>query len=552
MNCLQWRLSLSLYAGKQLPPCLLPSPALSSDSEEDQELTALLHQKVVKVSVCVCVCVGVCISLFELCLKVKKEICWDEEEEKLRKKSQLKKVVRADYSSSDAESETSDSEGTRRPIRPRRRRRRRRKQWKKGCGWVYLDGGDVSETLYETEYPSECDPSQVQSEPEEVGWSTPPPRLELPRVAYSTPRAPKHLRRHSAGFTDEAIIELGKRLSAPIAELGKRLAAPITEMGKTLSDPVAELDKTLPVPTAKRDPIAEEDKMLPVPIANQDTPRTDEGSDFDSGGFVSGYDSASEYLSGPGECLQQRDPNSDSDNLEYIGSPNFPLVGTGPGSPELLPPPLPLSPSRFDENFPVISENHPQGTDRGGNGRNLQDLNKCASPKTDERSCDGPRDPHVTSPTGNTYTNITYVTYCTGGTSHSSCSTCYMPQCYHSSHHHPHRYPYCHHPPPSHFSSAPSTTTCNYCPLEAVVNRASPDNIHKLVDPDSVQILVNPEIFRNLVDFETVRKAVDPESVPYTVNPEAVNTQAKKRKLDIEQSDPLPNGTEPPPKKQCY
>jgi hypothetical protein len=495
--------------------------------------------------------VCVCISLFELCLKVKKEICWDEEEEQLRKKSQLKEVARADYSSSDAESETSDSEGTRRPIRPRRRRRRRRrKQWKKGCGGVYFDGGDVSETLYETEYPSECDPSQVQSEPEEAGWSTPPPRLELPRVAYSAPRAPKHLRRHSAGFTDEAIAELGKRLSAPITELGKRLAAPITEMGKTLSDPVAELDKRLPVPTGKRDPIAEVDKMLPVPIANQDTPKTDEGSDFDSGGFVSGYDSASEYLSGPGECLQQRDPNSDSDNLEYIGSPNFPLVGTDPGSPELIPPPLPLSPSRFDENLPVISENHPQGTNHGGNVRNLQDLNECALPRTDERSCDGSRDPHVTSPTGNTYTNITYVTYCTGGTGHSSCS-CYTSQCYPSpTHHRPHQCPYCHHPPPSHSPHFPSTTTYNYRPLEAVVNRASPDN--KLVDPDSVQIPVNPEIFRNLVDFETVRKPVNPESVPYTVNPEAVNTQAKKRKLDSEQSDPLPNGTEPLPKRQCY
>ena len=41
-------LSLCVCPGKQLP-CLLPCPELSSDSEEDQELTALLHQKVVKV-----------------------------------------------------------------------------------------------------------------------------------------------------------------------------------------------------------------------------------------------------------------------------------------------------------------------------------------------------------------------------------------------------------------------------------------------------------------------------------------------------------------------
>ena len=499
---------------------------------------------------------------------MKKEICWDEEEEELRERR--KKVARAEYSSSDSESETSDSEGTRRPVRQRRRRRRKR-QWRKGSGGQGLSvaGGDVSETLYETEYPSEYDPSQVQSEPEEAGWSTPPPRLELPRDAYSTPRVPIRHRRHSSRITDKTITKLGKKLSTPITELGKRISAPIAELGNKLPFPVDEQDKELPVP------INNLDKEPPIPI---NAPRTDEGSDVDSGGFVSGYDSASEYLSGPGECVRPRYPNSDSDHLEHIGSPDFPLVDSGPGSPDLLSPPPPISPSQFDENLPVISvnENQKETVDQVGIKQDFEKGASCsAKPVTDEGSCDTSCDPHVTS-TGNTYTNITYVTYCTG---HSTCSS-YCPSQYFNAHHHPPQCHYRHNTPshPPHFSTTPhhSNTSFSYCHSslqkhitpETVLNRVSPETVTKMVDTAFVQKSIHPEIVQEMVNFGTAHKPVDPDFVPYSVNAETVHNQVypeynqttpnaqpavtKKRKMDTERSDRLPDGTEPRLKKQCY
>ena len=518
------------------------------------------------------------------------------EEEQLReKKSHLKKATRAGYFSSDSESETSDGkERSRHPVR------RRRWRWRKSGGRS-VTLGDVSETLYETEYPSEYDRAQVQSEPEDAGWSTPPPRLELPREAYSTPCAPQ--RRpclKSERFANKAITKLGKRLSVPIAKQGKILPG--------------ELDRKLPVPIAE--PV--------VPIENRDDPNDDEESNGESDGFVSGYDSASDYLSGPGECVPRHNPNSDSENLQYVGSPNFSLVNSGQRSPELLSPLSPLSPSQFDENFPVIStEKQPQvvGEEREGNFHDYSHHKPCDStnytypePPTGERSHDMSGDPHMTSPTffTNTYTNVTYITYCTGGTDCLSCPTCRSQ--YYSGHrssgHHPPQCHYCHTAPTSHPHLLQSTAVpCSYClspsfcphanpetvqelvnpetvqkpetvqelvdpeTVQKLVNPETvqkPETVQELVDPETVQKLVNPETVQKLVDPETVQKLVNPEkpvnpeSIDTLVNPETVHKPVnpdyncatlvtKKRKLDCELPDPLPDGTaEPLLKKQCH
>ena len=401
---------------------------------------------------CVCVCV-----------KVKKEICWDEEEERLRER----KSQTAKHSSSD--SDMSDGEE---PPRPKRRRRLYKNGRRFSDSGRRVVGGDVSETLYETEYQSEYDPIQeVQSGPEEMGCGTPPPCPPevRGREAYSAPRLPQRCRKTSAQ-------------TRGVARLRTR---------------------------------------SPIPIANPDIPNGD--------GFVSGYDSGSDYLSGPGECVAQRTSSKpDSDPLEYISAPDLSHLDTGAQSPEIFSPPPPISPSRFDEDIPVVStgvvagDEQPKRTNSEEKEKKLVenvenvfaadaqpiDFTNCTCenrPEAGERS----HDPHMTTSNvvNNAYTNITYVTYY-GMAPSSNCPSCCTSQCYsrdcHTYHHPPppHQCPYCHPSHPHHFTT--DDTPCNCVSTIASLGEAEPNG----PDPSS-------------------------------------NVSANKRKLDTQLSDQLSDGTEP-------
>lgn len=406
------------------------------------------------------------------------------------------------------QSDTSDDaeENPPRPVHRKRRSRRR----KNGCGQVVANkrGGDVSETLYETEYTYE--PSHVHSEPEETGCGTPPPQLtrELCRDAYSTPRQPPRNRRQqqrltTGGIPDRVVTELNKRLG--------------------------------------------------VSFFNQDDPnsgRDNSGGRGESEEFVSGYDSVSDYLSGSGE-LDFPSPKSsslvksDGEHHEFIDIPDRPLLGEGGGMGSSPPPPLSpllLSPSQFDIQIPVISttedfENEPMTTTKlklvteegtlpqedGSPSLNSDMCDFCSCscglhqqlpPVTDDRSHDKSCDAHMipsTTVINNNYTNVTYVTYCAGGvaapSSHwPSCCSMGQPNSCHT-YHHPHPHSPCCHSTHSH----PHIST--------------PSQPHHFAR-DTYSLVPNSDL------------------------------ATKKRKLDSEVSgevsDPLSNGTEPLAKKQCF
>ena len=460
---------------------------------------------------CLCVCVCVCV-------KVKKEVNWDEEEEKLREKRKNRMAKAKHSSSSSSEDEAGDSEAT---LHRKRHRQRcsQKKGWRLGVTGQNFNGGDVSETIYETEYHSEYEPSHVHSEPEEVGWSTPPPRPRLFRDAHSAPRLPRQRQQQN--------------------------------------------------PTSEMRHSANLDRKLPIPIANLNVPKTDD--DDMAEGFVSGYNSDSEYLSGYDDYGSHRTTNMASKRLEYVDTPDdFSPSQSGahdtpnnlspskygvhdtpdnlsPGksgahdTPDDLSPsksgthdtpdnlsgahsPPDMSPSLFssdqvDEDIPIGSGD--QGDEkRAVNG--METVPQESSEERDEMKCgfapcacgrqvgvDGRScDRHMTTPTV-MYTNITYVTYC-------RCSLCCRPQ-------------WCNNG--CHTLTSPPLHQCHYC--------HSTHTQH----PQHYQTT-------NSVGYHPfVRTSVDPD---HNGPDQTSNVSLNKRKLDINPSDQLPDGTaEPPNKKPC-
>ena len=387
-------------------------------------------------------------------------------------------------SSSSSESEESDSEGE----RPSRRTFSRRRTGRREKESSPVGGGDGSETLYETEYLSEYDPAHVQSEPEENGCFT-PRRCVVDREAYSTPRV-THRRRSSLLRRSSVIRELGKKLSVPI------------------DDPV--------------------------------DPNPDDG-------IISGYDTASGYHSGPGEHVARRN-SSESDTLEYVGTPDF---SPSPMQDILCVPP-PVSPSLFDKDISISlqykeeTSQTPQDTGKGdanskgaGFNSSLPEVMgdglgnvKCTCdseeevfdnckgvPLCSERSHDESCD-HF-SVVNNVYTNITYISYGCGHTvsmNRPSCFHCYSGQYYDSCC--PHLRPQYHYSHPPHYHTAPPSQHTPHCKAE---HRSS-----------AVTELVDPHV--NL-------------SVP---NNKQVAPIMTKRKLDSELSDLKDNGTAPLAKKHCH
>lgn len=412
---------------------------------------------------------------FSILTKAKKEICWEEEE---RRDRERKMAVRHSHTatSSSSESEESDSEGG----RPRRRacRRRAGSGWRQRGSGVAGVGGDGSETLYETEYMSEYDPTHIQSDPEENGCFT-PPRCLVDREAYSTPRVPRRCRRRSSHIRNSVVRELGKRLSAP-----------------------------------------------------NDDPADQNPDD----GIVSGYDTASGYQSGPGEHIARRN-SSESDTLEYVGTPKF---SPSPMADILCAPP-PISPSLFDRDITIslkYRKEPPRDTGKVDNGSDSFTSTVEGKGNGDARcTCDGEEDKAVDNHKGiplcsershdescdnssvvnNVYTNITYISYECGHTvsmDRPSCFHCYSGQYYDSCC--PYLHPQYHYSHPPHYHTAP---TSQHAPSQRPLPLGKPP------DPQFNQ------------------------SVP---NSKLVALTMTKRRLDNELSDPLDNGTPPLSKKHCH
>lgn len=352
--------------------------------------------------------------------------------------------------------------------------------------------GDGSETLYETEYQSEYDHSQVQSDPEENGRSTPPQLCVVGREAYSTPRVPHRCRRRSSQIQGNFVRELSKRLSVPF-----------------------------------------DNSVNPSPNADED--------------IVSGYDTASGYHSGPGEHIK-RPQSSESETLEYIGTPDNHSNSTSPTLPDILCAPPPISPSLFDEDLSIVDNSKYEKQEEveissktaSGDGSNSNpgqlkdDFPKCTPCFEDKQNCDrsnGSPDQSCdchrnTSVVNNTYTNITYVTYghCTGHVPSAnglSCFHCCAAQSYNGYHPQSHC-PYTHHTQYYHH-------THPHTPYHVPPSKMDPSAFTAPINIP-VNPLFNPSVPEN----------------------NSMNPPLNKRKLDNEQGDLLANGTAPLPKKICH
>ena len=430
--------------------------------------------------------------------KIKKEISWDEEERRDKEKNRLRATARrrrdtssSSSSSSSSESEHSDSDGRSR----QRKRTRRLCTHRQTCEEQDEGGliGDGSETLYETEYPSEYDPSRVHSDPEESGHFT-PPRSMVSRDAHTTPRVVRRYRRRSARIRAR---QLGKRLSNPIGNW-----------------------------------------------ANPDATQSEDE-------IVSGYDTVSGYHSGPGELTGRRSRSSESDTLEYIGTP--PLTRSISPMEDILCTPPAIPSSLFDENLTVKVDYGEKGSPRlkESVGNPVSHDFNSQSPKQEKEeeadmcsvhgcSCnltenvqangwnDGPTDSNPASANApcdghvsvinNVYRDVTYISYGHCGHAASvnrpSCFHCCAAQSYDTCYpcHHSH-YPCSH---PSHYH--PTHMYTSYMPTYKP-------------DPHSNQ--------------------VDPHFKPAVPTNNPGNPTYSKRKLDSEQSDPSCNGAAPLPKKQC-
>ena len=318
------------------------------------------------------------------------------------------------------------------------------------------------------------------------------------RDAYSTPRAVRRCRHHSSLIRGSVVRELGKSLSNPI--------------------------------DIRADPNA--------------TQTEDE--------IVSGYDTASGYHSGPGELFgRPNSQSSESDTLEYVGTPPLPCSGS-PIKDILCAPPA-ISSSFFDENLSVVVHcgEKPQGLKKEVENSTSNDLLDSKSVKQEKEdvcsvagctcnqedhmqengwgvgtkppSADMPQescDSHV-SVINNVFRDVTYISYghCGHAVNRPSCFRCCAVQSCNTycPYHNPH-YPCSH---PSHYHSShchPSQLYTSYMPP------CKPEPTSNLVGPQ-----FNPAVpINNLC-----------------------NPTFSKRKLDSEQSDPSCNCAAPLPKKQC-
>ena len=390
---------------------------------------------------------------------------------------------------------------------------------------TYRDG---SETLYETEYHSESGQSGVQSDPEERGQVT-PPRGPLKRDAFSTPRVARKRRRSSSV----------RRKSIRTLHIGEKEVVPNDKQ----ADPTAVQTEEL---------------------------------------LFSGYESASEYQSGPSECPAHRS-STDSERLEYVGSPQLPLRDACL-PPDVLTSPPPILSESFDESLPVVvryggsREERPRTEEEGkaqsqaerepldssmsrvpvhqeeGEENKGAFHHRCSqhervkptsedgtfqrsqslSPGSGDQSHEG----HVTTPLVIHTTNVTYVSYHHCGHAHpldsgrlasphgSHCPQCFPPRTCYGCTHPP--LSQCHHLHPSH-------THHHHTPPHPHTHAYKRNPTTKYPGPfDNV-----------LAPFEDSVK--DTNSLGWTILP----LPPPKRKLDSEVSDPLEDTQLPQLKKQC-
>lgn len=362
----------------------------------------------------------------------------------------------------------------------------------------------------------------MQSEYEEIEATT-PPGFTLDRAAYSTPRV--HKRRHLSLVRSSVIKELGRDLSTQ-----------------------DETQTNLPA-------LQTEDEL------------------------VSGYDTATGYHSGPGEHITSTP--SDSDTLEYIGTPTISPNSTSP-IPDILCQPPQIPSTMFDESLTVKVQ---YGEESGETAErlvscdsNIQaqqelldscDLCRCtctgcpgvytwsngssSTPSSVDASHDESCDNHVNS-------HIVNNVYFCGHTelvNQLPCLHCCAVQPYDSySHGQP-----CPHPSHPHYHTAPvHTAHLQPCKLDPTFNPSVP--INNLVNTHfnrpaaPIGNLVDP----TLAPFsDSVKQLPDPLSNHFAPNDGSslienwpiLPLSQPKRRLDSEQSDPFTNGVAPLAKKQC-
>lgn len=379
----------------------------------------------------------------------------------------------------------------------------------------------------ETLYETEyhSDPAHVQSEPDESEATT-PPKVTLDRAAYSTPRV--HKRRHLPLVRSSVIKELGKRLDE------EQVNFPQTE-----------------------------DELF------------------------SGYDTATGYHSGPGEHIISN--ASDSDTLEYIGTPTISPRSTSP-IPDILCQAPQVPPSMFDKSLTVKvqygEESDPVGEEAGGlvscdskfqaqqellgscdlcryTCTYCQDVytwssRRSSTPPSVDASHDESCDNHVNSHVVN---NVYFCRH-TELVNQLPCLHCCAVQPYNLYHH---SQPY---PPPSHphYHTAPiHTPHLQPCKLDPTFNPSVP--INNLVDTHlNRAVPIGNSVDPTLVPFsDSVKpdmKLSNPLSNHFAPNegsslignPDSwsiLPLPQPKRRLENEPPDQFPNGMAPLAKRQC-
>ena len=223
---------------------------------------------------------------------MKKEICWDEEEERDQERTRLKAIAREQFSSSSEEEAEEGKEIW----------QDRSEVWRDASETLH----DGSETLWDTEYPSDTDQSCVHSDPEERGCVT-PTRRPSERNAFSTPRVCR--KRHCSSSSRHSSVRKIQKLFPHITDSGDSV-------------------------TATR---SKED------VLNSGYETAGEGQVLSGGGGC---------FSGSGEW-QTFKSSTDSDRLEHVGSPAQPDNDEF-CIPDILSTPLPLLSDSYDDSLSVI------------------------------------------------------------------------------------------------------------------------------------------------------------------------------------------------------
>ena len=226
---------------------------------------------------------------------MKKEICWDEKEERDQERTRLKAIAREQFSSSLSEDLEEAEE--------------RREMWQDRSE-VWRDVSetlhDVSETLWETEYHSDTDQSCMHFDPEERGCVTPTRRLSE-RNALSTPRICR--KRHCSSSSRHSSVRKIQKLFPHITDS----------------------EDSVTVARSKED------------VLNSNYETAGEGQRLSGGGGC---------FSGSGEW-QMFKSSTDSDRLEHVSSPPQPDNDEF-CIPDILTTPLPLLSDSYDESLSVI------------------------------------------------------------------------------------------------------------------------------------------------------------------------------------------------------